>query len=165
MDIVNFWEQQIQIWQDEQKCGLCWSFDAPLFDSAINIAQSEAETKCCVHIFLTNISFKETNNYNNTTGLNTGKFCEWSFNIYALIPSSLGQNNYKEIKGYTTDLSKWVTIYKPISDCLSCDSILDFCRILSKQVTITSKSSVMVENWMDKNYSGWKNTYTFRLTS
>lgn len=161
MDIVEFWKDQVDLWNEQNKCGLCWEFSAPLVTSQINIVQQE-ET-CCVNVFLTDIRFREVKNRNTTTGLMIGKSCVWTFSLYVLKKENLGVNNYNEIKDHPIEESKWDTIFKPIIDCLGCDNILDTCELLGvTNVNVDMASdAVLIHNYLDANYNGWKLNYTF----
>lgn len=160
MDIVKFWKDQVQLWNEQNKCGLCWEFSAPLVNSQINIVQEE--TPCCVQVFITDITFKENVVRNSVTGLTTSKTCVDTFTLWALIESPLGVNNYNEIKGHPIEESKWNEIFLPIKECLSCDNILDTCEILGQtNVNVDLTNATMVHNYLDKAYNGWKIQYTF----
>lgn len=160
MDIVKFWSEQVKLWNEQNKCGLCWEFSAPLVTSQINIVQEE---ECCVNVFLTDIRFREIKNRNSVTGLITSKTCVWNFSLYVLKKENLGVNNYNEIKGHPVDESKWETIFKPIIDCLGCDNILDTCEILGlTNVNVDMPSdAILINNYLDDNYNGWKLNYSF----
>lgn len=160
IDIVNFWKQQTDIWNEENKCGLCWQFSAPLVNSQINIVQTES---CCVNVFLTDIKFREIKQRNATTGLVTNKTCVWTFSLWCLVQTDLGINNYNEIKNYPIEQSKWDTIFKPLIDCLGCDNILDTCEILGvTNVNVDMNTdATLIHNYLDNNYNGWKINYTF----
>lgn len=162
MDIVDFWDRQTAEWASESKCGLCWNFGAPLTESAMNLEQLEEETKCCINLFLTSLSFSKKIELANT-GFTRSETCDYSFTIYAVTASRIDQNNYTEIKGYSKETSKWNTIYEPIIDCLSCNNVLDFCEILGYNVDIIKWDAVLVSNYQDTNYDGWKINATFRV--
>jgi hypothetical protein len=154
MDIISFWKNQTDIWNTQNKCGLCWEFSAPLVASQINIVQNET---CCVNVFLTDIKFREEKVFNSVTGLTTSKRCIWNFSLYALIKENLGVNNYNEIKGHPVNESKWETIFYPIINCLGCDNLLDICNIQINQ----NGDAQLIHNYLDENYNGWKINYTF----
>lgn len=160
MDIVKFWKDQVGLWDEQEKCGLCWEFSAPLVPSQINIVQEET---CCVNVFLTDIRFRETKQRNSVTGLTIGKTCIWTFSLWCLKKENLGVNNYNEIKGYPVDESKWETIFKPIIECLGCDNILDTCELLGvTNVNVDmNQDATLIHNYLDNNYNGWKINYTF----
>lgn len=162
MNVVDFWAQQVAKWNDENKCGLCWEFHAPLVASQINITQNET---CCVNVFLTDIKFREAKIINSITGLTQSINHVWNFTLHALIKENLGVNNYNEIKGYSVDESKWNTIFYPIINCLSTDNIINTCEVLGKQINVTQNGDAMlVHNYLDDNYNGWRINYTFNET-
>lgn len=161
MDIVDFLKQQTEIWDNEQKCGFCWNFGAPLVNSQLNIEQDAENEACCVSIFVTDITGGENLSYN-TAGLVTTAYCDKTFTMYALIKSPMGVNNYTEIKGHPVEESKWNTIFKPLEDCLTCGNPFDFCEILGYNMQTTSKRWSIVHNWLNNNYNGWKFTFTIR---
>jgi len=160
MDIVDFWAKQVDKWNDESKCGFCWEFAAPLVPSQINIVQPE---NCCVNVFLTDIKFREAIVRNSVTSLITSKTCVWNFSTYALVPKQLGINNYNEIKDHPIDESKWQTVFYPLITCLGCNNILDTCEILGiTSVNVEMPSdALLIHNYLDNNYNGWRVNYTF----
>lgn len=165
LDIVKFWKDQTELWNEQQKCDLCWNFAAPLVNSQMNIVQQEldSETECCVNVFLTDIKFREVKNRNSVTGLVINKTCVWNFSLWCVLPVQLGVNNYNEIKGHPIDESKWSTIFKPLIDCLGCDNILDTCELLGvTNVNVDMPTdATLVHNYLDNNYNGWKINYSF----
>lgn len=160
MDIVDFWAKQVQKWNDENKCGFCWEYAAPLVPSQINIVKPE---NCCVNVFLTDIRFREIKNRNAQTSLIVSKTCVWNFSVYVLLPKNLGINNYNEIKDHPISESKWETVFKPLIDCMGCDNILDTCEILGvSNINVDMPSdAVLVHNYLDMNYNGWRVNYSF----
>ena len=160
MDIVKFWKDQTELWNEQNKCDLCWEFSAPLVASQINIVQNET---CCVNVFLTDIKFREVKQRNTVSGLVTSKLCVWSFSLYALSKSPLGVNNYNEKKWHPIEESKWETIFKPLIDCLGCDNILDTCELLGvTNVNMDMNGdATLIHNYLDENYNGWKINYQF----
>jgi len=162
MDIVDFLSKQITKWNTEGKCGFCWQFGAPLVVSQVNIEQPEQDKDCCVNFFVTDISYRDGIIYN-SAGMRTANTCDWTFTAYAVIRKNLGINNYTEIKGHEVDSSKWVTVYKPLADCLGCGSTFDFCDILGYEPRLLNRSASLVHNWLDDSYCGWKYTYTIRV--
>ena len=83
---------------------------------------------------------------------------DYSFSLYALKKTGaegLGTNNFNEIKGHSTDTSKWATVYKPLFDCLKDSAVLDLCEVLGFQVEITKWEMSLVRNYQDDNYDGW----------
>lgn len=164
MNIVQFWSDQVALWNEQDKCGLRWTFSAPLVNSQINIVQSETnEEDCCVHVFLTDVRFREVKQRNSVTGLTIGKTCVWTFSLWVLKRENLGVNNYNEIKGHPVEEGKWNTIFLPIIECLGCDNILDTCELLGvTNVNVDmNQDATLIHNYLDENYNGWKVNYTF----
>jgi len=167
MDIIDFWKKQTDIWNEENKCGFCWDFSAPLVPSQINIVQTEpTEEDCCIKVFLTDLKFRESIVRNTTTNLITNKTCVWNFSLWVMQYKDLGINNYNEIKGHPIDESKWETVFKPLIDCLGCDNILDTCEILGEtNVNVAfNGDAALVHQYLD-GYNGWKINYTFTQTT
>ena len=167
MDVVDFWRKQVTKWNEDEQCGKCWTFSAPMRESDINEFQQrdkDAECdNCCVHVFLANLTSSTQRTYSQSTGLLNGKDCSWSFDVNVVQKDKLGVNVYDEIKGYGIEDSKWETILKPIMDCMDCDLILDFCALQGYQVDITRWNSFQRIDWLDDNYTGWTYQVTFRL--
>lgn len=165
MNIVNFWKEQVEQWNTDEKCGLCWEFSAPLIESAVNIVQSTESTKCCVKVmFLQDKSpaFSTQNNFSNQTGLLNGSTCNRNFQLLVLINSNLGVNNYNEIQGHSVEQSNWEAIMNPLQECLSCDANLAFCELLGMNYRITNWSGQQVINYLDGVYCGYRINVTFQ---
>ena len=160
MDIIDFWKKQTELWNEQNKCSLCFEFSAPLVTSQINIVQEET---CCVKVFLTDIKFREFKTRNTTTNLITSKNCAWNFSLWCLVPVKLGVNNYNEIKGHSVDESKWNEVFYPLINCLGCDNILDTCELLGvTNVNVDmSGDATLIHNYLDNNYNGWRVNYSF----
>jgi len=165
MNLVSFWQQQIDKWNTDTKCGFCWDFSAPLIESATNIVQPTPGKECCVKVmFLQDKqpAFSTSNAYSNQTGLLNSQTCSTSFQLLVVIDSKLGLNNYNEVKGHSTEESRWETILQRLQECLSCDANLDFCTFLGSTRRITSWSGQQVINYNDSNYCGYRINVTFQ---
>lgn len=165
MNIVQFWEQQVAKWDAEQKCGMCWHFEAPMTESAVSIIQPPEGKECCVQVFLVRErvnAFTTTYNYNANTNLVNQVRCTTNFQLYVLIKGDIGTNNHTEIKGHTTEKSKWDDILWKIEECLSCDALIDFCTFLGYNPNITNWSGQQVVNYLDQAYAGYKLTVGFQ---
>lgn len=162
MNIVDYWKQQTELWQTENKCGLCWEFSAPLVNSEIQSIKSDSP--CCVQVMLTNIRYRKNEVRDRVSQFVTEKTCTWTVTVYAVEESTLGLNNYNEIKDHPISESKWETIYNKILECLGCDNILDYCRILGYDVTVNQVGDAeLVHNYLSRNLNGWRVNYTFTL--
>lgn len=165
MNLVAYWQDQIELWNTDNKCGLCWSFGAPLTESAAHIWQPRDGEECCVQVLLLRDrrpAFNTVRNYNNQTGLLLNITCNTNFDILFLIPKSIGLNNYNEIKGHPTTDSKWDTALYLLENCLKCDLELDFCTILGTQYRVMNWSAMQVINWGDHQYTGYRLSVSFQ---
>ena len=168
MDIVNFWQQQTDKWNDETKCGFCWEFSAPLIESSVNLVQPDEDKECCVKVmFLQDKqpAFSTANSYNNETNLLTSQTCATNFQLLVLLNSNLGVNNYNEIKGHSTEDSNWSAILQRLQECLSCDANLAFCEILGSAYRLTTWSGQQVINYSDSIYCGYRINVSFQKSN
>lgn len=158
MNIVEFWEKQISKWNEEEKCGFCWSFHAPMTESAANLQRTN---DCCVQVLLTQDKvnpFVTSNTYDAATGLLERVTCTRNFQLLFLLPSNVGTNNYSEMPEHSVDESKWAKILYKLQDCLSCDLHLDFCEMLGREYQITQWTAKQEINIFDDIYSGYRLT-------
>lgn len=164
INIVDFWEKQIALWNAEQKCGFCWEFGAPLTESAVTLQQPEPGKECCVQVLLVRdkITPFSTSNTYNSSALITQKVCTTGFQLLFLLPSTVGTNNYNEINGHPTIESKWANILQKLEACISCDAELAFCTILGSMRRITTWSGQQLINYTPENYSGYRLTVNFQ---
>lgn len=164
MNFIDFFQKQIEKYNNEQKCDFCWFFSAPLEESAINIQQLRDDSKCCVQVMFTQNegnAFGVQNQYDNRSSLLTDSFCSENFNLFFLIPNRLGQNNYNEIDGHGIEESRSAELMR-LKDCISCDLNLDFCEFLGMNFQITQWSGRQFLNYQDNNYIGYKVSVTLR---
>lgn len=159
IDIVDFWKQQTEKWNDEQKCGFCWSFGAPLTESAANGQQTE--DPCCVSLFVTNVTQSTVRGYANT-GFQNSREENHGFVLYVLKRDGIGVNNYNEMLGHPIEESKWETILKPLKQCVTEENVLEFCEILGINLQIPNWNMETKINWLDENYTGWMVRATFK---
>jgi hypothetical protein len=94
MNVIIFWQEQVNKWNEENKCGFCWSFGAPLKIEAMNIQQIQPDKKCCVNVFLTDLTIQKQNIYSSNSVYVDKSICQTRFTLYALLPDVLGRNNY-----------------------------------------------------------------------
>lgn len=163
MNPITFFEKQVEKWNEDQKCGFCFQFSAPLKESAINIQQIRENDNCCVQVMLTDLRLSVQKQYDSKSFIIQDD-CIYSFNLFVLKPSSLGVNNYNEINGHSVMESKWKTILEPLLECFGCDAILDLCEIWNYPIQVTNwgQAEVLI-NYQDMNYDGWKIPITFRI--
>ena len=163
MDVIDFFKQQTNIWNEELKCGFCWEFDAPLTDAGVNesIMQTDSDECCTVKVFITNLSERKNRQYNNNTGLLTEYTADYTFTLHVMAFDRIDTNVYSEQLGHPLEESKWISILKPLQDCVCEENVLKFCDIICKKIKIINWNAVTRINWLD-NYTGWSITITLR---
>lgn len=157
IDIVDFFKQQVELWNTENKCGFCWEFEAPLRESDVNESEKKNE-ECCVRVFLTNLSIRENRQYDRESTYIMRHGRDYSFDLHVVMYDRIDINVYQE-QAYPLTVSKWVTILKPIRECLQC---LDFCEILGRQMWVVNENWTTKIDWLDNNYTGWTVNMTLR---
>lgn len=164
MDVVNFFKEQVSLWDEEEKCGFCFEFDAPLTDSGVNESQMQTNPdECCpVKVFLTNLRERKNRTYSTSTGLLTDYTIDYSFTLYLLKLDRVDTNVYAEQLGHPICESKWSTILRPLQECICEETILEFCKIIGKRIDITAWDASTKINWLDNNYTGWAINITLR---
>jgi len=156
MNIITFFKQQVQKWNDENKCGFCWHFEAPLRLSDLNESVQKT-TDCCVRVFLTDYSYSVTPQYSPTFGRVTGTPTKrHTFTIYYLLNDRIDINVYLEQQGYPLSESKWKKIIEPLLDC---NLSLDICDIFGNILEWSIARADIVIDFQDQNYTGLKVIY------
>lgn len=156
IDIIDFFKQQVELWNEEKKCGFCWHFEYVERLSDLNESVQTEDDECCMKVFLTDFTFNKTRQYPSNDGgryYTIGESISYRFNLYILANDTIGRNVYNEIKDHSIDESKWATILKPIMFCIG---DLDFCEIIDKPIRYDSENWQAQLDMMDSNYSGWK---------
>lgn len=162
MNIVEYWAKQVELWQEEQKCGLCWQFGAPLVNSQVNVQDSE--NPCCFNVMLINPRPFTTKVRNPITNLVLTKTCGWRFTLLIMTESPLGLNNWNEKFGHAVSESKWSTIFNKVYECFDCDEITNACEILGYDVLVDQIGDAeLLHNYLDSNYNGWRFNFSFTI--
>lgn len=163
MDIVQFFQDLVDNYNADLKCGFCWQFGAPLSESGMNKQQIEQDSACCAHLFLTDYVERAEYRFNTSTGLNNYEACLLDFTIYVGVQrEDIGQNVYNEIAGHPLDQGLWAEVFNPLKDCLGCGRELYLCE-LGYDFDITKWNMRKVQFKDDKNFTGWKIDGTFRI--
>ena len=161
--IIDFFKALAAKYNDEQKCGFCWEFGAPLSESAMNNQQAVEGRQCCVNLFVADYKISSIYSVNNNTGLTTTEDCDHRFIVYVgQQREDIGQNVYNEIEGHEITSSLWAEVYKPLMDCLGCDRALYECE-LGFDFRVTAWDMETVKFKEDRNFTGWKITGRFRV--
>lgn len=160
MNIVQFWQDQVKIWNEEQKCGFCWAFGGGLTEAGINAYRIREGEECCVHLFVT-VPTLLPHNENNENGLVVNPKCDYGFVLWALKPSRLDINNHNEIPSHDENEGAWNSIHYPLIECLGCDEMQYVCENLGYAVEISRWMMEAVFKQFDNNYDGWRIEGTF----
>lgn len=162
MDLVQFFQDLADKYAADKKCGLCWSFGAPLSESGLNKQEITQENVCCVQMFLTDYSIGSEYRYSQRTELLNFERCLHNFTLYVVQQvDDTGISTYNEITGHPISQSLWQTVYKPILDCLGCGKELYLCE-LGYDFDIIKWALKKVHLRGDRNLTGWKIDGTFR---
>lgn len=168
MDVVEFFKQVAADWQVAQKCGFCWSFGAPLEESAVNKQQApdgeepDEDLSCCVNVLLADIVIAPQRTFDPVTTFQTSRADNHSFTLYVLRQDEIGKNNYNEIAGHPIEESKWAETLRPLQKCLTAENLLPFCEKLGHSIQITAWQMTAKTNYLDQNYTGWQIRATFK---
>ena len=161
-DIVDFFKGQTEKWNEEQRCGFCYSFAAPLFNSEMNVQQTD---DCCIQVFLSNISVKSfyIENKNQFYGFKQLEKCVYTFDLYLLKQMPLGINNYNEIQFHPIEESKWETLFSKLLNCFGCG--INECNDILNFAGYNNYNVSLVHNYLDSNYNGIKITASIIINS
>lgn len=161
MNIIDFWKKQIEIWNEENKCGFCWVFSGATTLSGIEEYQIREDSKCCVHVFITDDRYRQQNNYN-TPPFISSKLCSTTYTIWFLVSSKLGVMNHMEVRGQDSLTSIEETIITPLNECITCDLILDECEAMGYLFEVPNWQSEKVRHFTSHEFAGLKITTTFQ---
>lgn len=161
--IIEYFKALAAKYNEDQKCGFCWTFGAPLSESAMNNQQAVNDTQCCINMFVTDYQISSYYQTNNQTSLTNFEACDHRFTLYVVQQrEDIGQNVFNEIPGYDISTSLWQELYSPLQNCLGCERNLYECE-LGFDFMVTAWDMVIVKFKEDRNLTGWKITGRFRI--
>jgi len=159
IDLLN---NQVDSWNNQNKCGFDWEFSAPLFLNKINTVQVENTSAVQVMlIWQGQLLYEGGLNYNQFGLITSTNTSSDNFELYFLLPSHLDENNYNEIKGHPVDESRSIELERLLS-CLRGDgtgngAMLDLCNTFDGKYKLTRWNVFAVnENFLDNNYIGFR---------
>ncbi len=145
--MIDFFENLISEWNDEEKCGLCWRFFGAGRSDYSNLITHDS---CCVAVVLENFGGRygySRNKYD----INEKEYCEDWFELIVGVPSSLDLSFYNEISDDFKDSSKYKQYIQPIIDCIGCGIDIE-CNEQGYEVMEWSWSLAL--NYQDYNLDG-----------
>lgn len=150
-DPIELWNDIICRLNDEKKCGWCWRFFAPLTEVNMNLVKQRKE--CCVNVFFIwngAEDFATRPNFDLNTGLMVEPTETFNYQVYFLINSNDGINNYNEMPEHPVSESKYLNIFKPLRECIN----LDILNALCLDYVVTNWSGKNIYDTTDDKYYG-----------
>lgn len=161
--IVEYFRDLAEHYNALNKCGFCWTFGAPLSESAMNNQQAVYGSQCCINMFVTDYQISSYYRVNDRTGLTNYEACDHKFTLYVVQQrEDIGQNVFNEIPGHDISTSLWGELYGPLKNCLGCERNLYECE-LGYDFEVLSWDMVIVKFKEDRNLTGWKVSGRFRV--
>lgn len=155
MEPVTFWKTLIEKYNTDEKCGWCWNFFAPLTEVDLNLVKGGEE--CCINVFLTwdrGLDFQTETNWDATFGININPVEVYNYDLWFLIKSPVGINNYNEKPDHAIEESRYETIFKPLRNCINFDMLNDIC----KDFGVSSFNGRNIYDYQDEMFFGIKLT-------
>lgn len=165
MDIVNAISKEIDKFNDEARCGLCWVFVPSGRSDYFNTVKLRDGSECCVYVAMLDLQLRS--GYEVRNDFVTKRYCDWTVQLFAGIPSRLDLQYYNENPDHPASEGKYEKYIKHIFDCFGCSCFeLDLCEIENCKgdttVEVTSWQLRQRLNYQDLNLDGALITGTFR---
>lgn len=161
MNIVEFFKKVETSFNEDNKCGECWSFKAPLSESGLNAVNLKPDETCCVKMIMTYYKYSAGYVKSNITPLQKTGYCDYIFTLYVVKETELGVNVYNEEPDHPIDESLYEEILKPLENCLGCGHEFDLCE-LGYDFDIFKWEMEPALLLGDYNWVGWKISGIFR---
>lgn len=158
MNVMQFFEDLVDRYNLENKCGLCWTFVGGGRDDYSNLYNGNSNGQCCVIFAVNNIRI---NPRIETTEMGTIRpYTDYAIRLLIGAPSGLDLIVYNEVEGMDKGNSKWVKYINPLIECIGNGLPIDYC--LNNNVELTAWNSEVIFNKMDYNIDGLIVNATFR---
>lgn len=160
--ILDTWKHIVEQLDQEKKCGFCWDFFAPMTEIDLNLV-NQKKNCCCVNVFLlrnktqdfsTNISLTPFQTVGNVVDIE-------NYDVYFLIKSKPGINNYNEKYGHPIAESRHKTIFEPLRHCINHSILSGICGI----GLVTSWNGTYIYDYSDEQYYGIKIAITQQMNN
>ena|SRR5690554_2621745 len=155
LTVTDFWQNTIDNFNDENQCGFCWNFFAPLTEVQLNLIRNQDE--CCVNVFLVrNKGVDFDTQFSTATGVSALELEREIYDVYFLIKSKEGINNYNEMADHPISESREKTIFEPLRKCITHKLINEIC----KTFLVTQWQGNYIYDYQDEQYYGIKLSIT-----
>lgn len=161
LNVIKFFQEVANRWNEENKCDFCWTFGAPLSLAGMNSSVQAQDSVCCNHLFVTDYEVSPGYSKHDLTQQINRKWCDHIFTLYVVQQANLGFNVYNEQIGHPIDESLWKTKLEPLLDCLGCGNEFDLCE-MGYQFEIFKWNMKTIIYKEDANYTGWRILGIFR---
>ena len=161
MRLISFFEKQVCKWNEENKCGQCFEFHAPLTSKALNVQQ--LINPCCTQVLLTRdvgSAFGTDRTYNNRLAVLDTEYRYKNFRLQICKSINESVNNHTEILNNKTKNSKSAYL-EDLEECID-NMELDFCEFIGTQWQVTQWRAEQIINKDDNNYTGYVLSVTIR---
>jgi len=161
MRLIDFFEKQVERWNETNKCNYCFEFHAPLTEEALN--KQQLINPCCVQVMFTRDvgnAFGIDRTYNNVLSQVSDEWEFKNFRLYFIIPEGFDRNNYDEVLGHDKDLSKSKTL-EDLELCIS-EMELNFCEFVGTNWNVTQWTAQQLLDFRDRNYTGYRLNVSIR---
>lgn len=163
-DIIKTWSEIIDRFKSDNQCGFCWNFFAPLTEVDLNLVKEDSENECCcVNVFIVRnkgLDFSTSISYNVLQTITESIDNEF-YDVYFLIKSSTGINNYNEMPNHPISESRHKTIFKPLRECITADILTNICEI----GRVSQWNGTYVYDYQDEMYFGIKLSVTQQINN
>ncbi len=162
-DVIDYLHKLIDRFNEEQNCGKCWVFTAPLDNATGNTYQIREENCDCVHFIVYRQRITETPTFGSVFHAIRNNVIRHTITFHVGVIAKFSENNWDEIKGYDIEDGRYKKYLLPIQKCLTTNNFNDFCRILGYPMRITSLNLETIANpkIYDENFVGYSGSITF----
>ncbi|QGZ15839.1 hypothetical protein [Elizabethkingia phage TCUEAP1] len=156
---LDYWVRRLN---NENRCGFCWKFSAPLTEAGINVVDPDAgnnypETSpCCVNVICTHYRMNSGQALSEGTNYATRQWVDHEFILYiGMQVDELGMDVYRERAGLYRDDGLFNNNIEPLLNCLGYMADIDLCPD-GADVILTRWSAEPMILHEDKNWTGIK---------